>query len=413
MVRGTGSPPPSTRNLNYHRNGGRGRCEARKSQEEKRPGAASSRVPRSGADGLGRGRLGKGHPRAGVRGGARPRGRPRPRGSGHTHCRGRGPAYLLLLRGQLRRHVGLGRGRGLHPAAAAPPTERARERGEPGAAAAASASPRLSSPRLPRSCWGRWGRAAVNAASVSSGKSSHNCRSFQGGNPFLFSSLLSPHSPSSPGKNKTKQTKPRCRRGANSRAGFQKEIGTQELSTPGAGARGGNFPKAAGLLGVLPSPAALPLLRSVTRSPRRRGPRRPARRRPPSPVPQKPRRQEGGKGRGSEEEAPPSGLRASAAAALCPPEPPAAPLRNRASHSQTGGGEGRRRADAVREGETERSPGGGSRGRGRGDRRDPRGEGLGRLGAAGTRNPGGRAVSFTLQPRGGGRERIRLKTPLG
>lgn len=42
---------------------------------------------------------------------------------------------LLLLRGQLRRHVGLGRGRGLHPAAAAArPTERARERGEPGAA---------------------------------------------------------------------------------------------------------------------------------------------------------------------------------------------------------------------------------------------------------------------------------------
>ena len=59
--------------------------------------------------------------------------------SGHTHRRGRSPAYLLLLRGQLRRHVGLGRGRGLHPAtaaaAAAPArrTEVARERGEPGA----------------------------------------------------------------------------------------------------------------------------------------------------------------------------------------------------------------------------------------------------------------------------------------
>lgn len=210
-------------------------------------------------------------------------------------------------------------------------------------------------------------------------------------------------------RKKQNKTKPKCRRGANSRAGFKKEIGTQELSTPGAGGRGGNFPKAAGLLGVLPSPAALLLLQSVRSRPRGCGPRRPAQR-PLSPVPQKPRRREGGKGRGSEEEAPPSGLRASAAAAPRPPEPPAAPLRNRAPHSQTGGGEGRPRADAVREGETERSPGGGSRGRGRGDRRDPRGEGLRRLRAAGTQNERERGVSFTVQLRGGGREYIRLQT---
>lgn len=72
--------------------------------------------------------------------------------------------------------------------------------------------------------------------------------------------------------------------------------------------------------------------------------------------------------------------------------------------------EGRPSADAVREGETERSPGGGNRGRGRGERRDRRWEGLRRLPAARMGYEEERGVSFTVQFRGGGREYIRLKT---
>lgn len=135
------------------------------------------------------------------------RGRPRPRGSGHTHRRGRGPAYLLLLRGQLRRHVGLGRGRGLHPAAAARPTERARERREPGAAGRRfrvsvpqqpEAGSRMVGPAGPGARGGRERRSCLLKEKLSQLSLS------PGGNPF-FSSLLSPHSPSSPGKKKKKK----------------------------------------------------------------------------------------------------------------------------------------------------------------------------------------------------------------
>lgn len=112
----------------------------------------------------------------------------RPRGSGHTHHRVRSPAYLLLLRGQLRRHVGLGRGRGLHPtaAAAARRTEVARERGEPGAVGLRfrvpapqqpGAGSRMAGPAGPRARGGRKRRFCflkkkLSELSLSSGRKS-------------------------------------------------------------------------------------------------------------------------------------------------------------------------------------------------------------------------------------------------
>lgn len=75
-----------------------------------------------------------------------------------------------------------------------------------------------------------------------------------------------------------------------------------------------------------------------------------------------------GKKEGERGRAPPSELTASAAAALRPPEPPAAPLRNWASHSQTGDAESPAERRRRPGGETERSPragGGGARGEGR------------------------------------------------
>lgn len=173
---------------------------------EPRPAAS----PVWGADGLGRGRRGKGHPGTGGGGGARPRGRPRPRGSGHTHCRAGAPLTCSSSGVSSGAMSGWGAVVGSIPPPPPPPPGRPNAPGSAGSReqpAAASASPRLSSPRLARSCWSRRGRAAANAASVSSGKSSHNCRSIQGGNPFLFSSLLSPHSPSSPGKKQNKTNK--------------------------------------------------------------------------------------------------------------------------------------------------------------------------------------------------------------
>lgn len=105
--------------------------------------------------------------------------------------------------------------------------------GSPVRWASASACPRLSSPGPARAWLGRRGpapAAAANAASVSLRKSSQNCRSLLGGNPFLFSSFLSSHSPTSPGKKK------KCRRGAN--RDLKKEMGNQEVSKPRAKDRG-------------------------------------------------------------------------------------------------------------------------------------------------------------------------------
>lgn len=107
--------------------------------------------------------------------------------------------------------------------------------GSPVRWASASACPRLSSPGPARAWLGRRGpapAAAANAASVSLRKSSQNCRCLLGGNSFLFSSFLSSHSPTSPGKKKKKQ----CRQGAN--RDLKKEMGNQEVSKPRAKDRG-------------------------------------------------------------------------------------------------------------------------------------------------------------------------------
>lgn len=176
------------------------------SSKQERPwaGAEAGSLPASGDDGLGRGRRGaRGRPpRTWSR---EERGRARPRGSGHTHRAAAAPLTCSSSGVSSGAMSGWGAVAGSIPPPPPPPggQNSPGSAGSPVRWASASASPRLSSPG-PACAWlGRQGPApatAANAASVSLRKSSPNCRSLLGGNPFLFSSFLSSHSPSYPGE---------------------------------------------------------------------------------------------------------------------------------------------------------------------------------------------------------------------
>lgn len=241
----------------------------------------------------------------------------------------------------------------------------------------ASAARRLSNSRTAHAWWDRRGPAPVTAANAAPAGRRIGCRSRGEEMPLIFfTPFLALPLLSRGGK--------KCRRGTNSSAGWFFFFSLKEIMRSTTFKASG---KAAGLRGVftpvqssLAQKALAPRARLARASSEMRA-LRPARR-PRGPVPQKPRRREGGRAQASEEKASPSRLRASAAACAASAQAPRGSI-EKLSVSFTNrrrGGPGRKLSERGRQ-----------RGAGRrGGRAEWRGRGCGRRGNSPTGGRGRR-----------------------